>query len=225
MIKIKDGDEFKRLLNGLSNDIVDAHIHHKMRKDLLKEANKYPLVFSQSNTFWSTTLRAHHLASFSLLSKAYDTDDKSLHLFSWLQTIKENRQLFEEKSFRERLKDNPFVDSLAKDSRVPDMLLLDADIRSCSMTDPMVKALFINRSNSLAHRNAKNTANAIDIADSYPISWDDFETLLARALTILNRYSSLFEAATYSTNAIGSQDYGYIFKCVNEAVQRSRDSR
>ncbi|MQR00980.1 AbiU2 domain-containing protein [Glaciimonas soli] len=222
MIQIRDAADFKRLLNGLADDIVGAHIHHKMRKDLIKAADKYPLVMQQSNTFWSTTLKALNLTSFALLAKVYDTDDKSLHLSSWLRTIKENQQLFGDQGFRDRLCENPFVESLAVGSRIPDISVLEIDIVSCSISDPLVKTLVVHRSSTMAHRNARNTARATSIADTYPLSWDDFETLLRRAHDILNRYSVLFEASSYSTNAIGDQDYEYIFQCVNEAVEKSQ---
>jgi hypothetical protein len=40
----------------------------------------------------------------------------------------------------------------------------------------------------------------------YPFTFGDFEELLARAITILNRYSSLFAAVTYGTQMIGRAD-------------------
>ena len=45
----------------------------------------------------------------------YDKDSRSLSLLSLLDTIAINVHYFDEAEFRERLKDNPFVDSLAGD--------------------------------------------------------------------------------------------------------------
>ncbi len=72
MIKITDENEFKRLLEGLSNDIVDAHIHYKLYKDLLEANDVFPFVMPQSNTFWSLTLQSHLNTSLYALTKAYD---------------------------------------------------------------------------------------------------------------------------------------------------------
>lgn len=221
MISIRNETEFKRLLDGLADDIIDAHVHYKLYKDLLKAIEDYPCVIRQSNTFWSMTLKAHLRMSSNMLSKAYDQENAALHLKNWLLTIKDNLDFFTEKNFRERKKDNPYVESLARDWRVPDIKELDDDIVSCSKGDPLVKILIFHRNNIHAHRGGKNTANATNISENFPLSFNDFEVLLKRAIELLNRYSVLFEACSYSTNAIGRDDYKYIFESVNTSVQNS----
>ena len=51
---------------------------------------------------------------------------------------------------------------------------------------------------------------------------DTIEKLLARASTVLDRYSSLFAAETFSTNVVGRSDFQFIFSTVAEAVERGR---
>lgn len=222
MIPLRDEAEFKRLLGGLANDIVDAHIHYRLYKDLQSAFIEFPLVLAQSNTFWGTTLESHKNTSLYMLTKAYDQENKALHLYSFLKTIKTNLTLFTEANFRERKKDNPYVDSLASGLRIPDLASLEKDISLCSNDDPLVKTLTVHRGNSIAHRNAKNTARCENISETHPLSLEDFETLLFRAIETLNKYSYLFEASTYSTKIIGADDYRYIFECVNSAVEQSR---
>lgn len=222
MIPFRDEAEFKRLLEGLANDIVDAHIHYRLYKDLKSALIEFPLVVAQSNTFWTTTLKSHLSTSLYMLTKAYDQQNKALHLYSFLQTIKTNSTLFTEANFRERKKNNPYLDSLASEIRIPDLASLEKDISLCSSDDPLVKTLTVHRGNSIAHRNAKNTASGISISETHPLSWEDFELLLARAIEVINKYSNLFEASTYSTKAIGANDFRYIFECVSSAVEQSR---
>src|SRR6266513_4765891 len=152
MIAIKDSADFERLLKALSDDVVDAHIHYQLRQDLIQAIDKHPLVVQQSNVFWTFTLQAHLNSSVYALFRAYDQDTKSLHLRSWLTTIQANLHLFDEAAFRERLKDNPYVASLAKDSRKPDAEVLARDISSCSSSDPVVKRLVTYRGSRIAHR-------------------------------------------------------------------------
>ncbi len=222
MINIKDSAEFKRLLKGLSDDIVDAHVHYLLYKDLIQALDKHPLVGSQSNVFWTFTLQAHLNSSVYALFRAYDQDMRSLHLRSWLMTIQSNMHLFNEKAFRERLKNNSHVDSLAKDARPPDATALAQDISVCCSSDPIVKKLTIYRGSRIAHRNAKSLLAARDVSDANGLTFDDLRALLERAITILNRYSYLFSAAVYSTKAVGRDDYDYIFKCVEEKVEAAR---
>ena len=219
MQKITSDEEFSRLLIGLSNDIIDSHIHYKIYKDLIKANNLNYQVMAQSNTFWSLTLKAHLATSINLLCKVYDTHKSALHLTRFLQTIQDNLNLFGEANFRKRKQNNPFINELLKGHRSPDLQVLEADIHSCTKNDPLVKTLTILRGAVHAHRNAENTAKANDISNIYPQSFEDFEKLLERSLTILNRYSHLYEASTYSTKAICHQDYNYIFKCIDSKLK------
>lgn len=222
MIQFSNEDEFRRLLEGLANDILDAQMHYKLYKDLISKVEELPLVIAQSNTFWSMTLKSHLTTSLYMLTKAYDQHPNALHLLSFLQTIKANPDLFSKANFRERKKDNPYVDSLVSESRFPDLASLEEDIALCSKGNHLVNTLTVHRGNALAHRNARNTAIGISISNTHPLSWEDFEILLNRAVEVLNKYSRLFEATTYSIRPIGADDFHYIFKCVNSAVEESQ---
>jgi len=222
MISVKDSAEFKRLLKVLSDDVVDAHIHYGLYHDLVEAIGKHPLVVHQSSVFWSYTLQAHLNSSVYALCRAYDQNMKSLHLRSWLITIQENLHLFDEEEFCERLKDNPYVASLARDSRKPDATVLADDIATCSSSDPIVRKLTIYRGSRIAHRNAKSLLGLRTVDDRHGLTFDDLRTLLNRAKTVLNRYSYLFDASVYSTKVIGHDDFDYIFKCVEEKVEEAR---
>ena len=77
-------DEFKRLLEGLLNDVVDAHIDYKLYKDLIEASEEFPFVISQSNTFWSFILKSHLNTSLHALTKVHDQENKALLLYSFL---------------------------------------------------------------------------------------------------------------------------------------------
>ena len=222
MINIKNSVEFGRLLKTLSDDIVDAHIHYQMYWELNQALNQHPLVVQQSNTFWTFTLQAQLNSSVYTLCRIYDKNDRSLHLYSWLSTIEKNLHLFDEGAFRERLKDNPHVDSLARSLTKPDETVLKQDILLCSTNDPLVKNLTTQRGSRIAHKNAKHIVAERDIGGEYPLTFSDVAKLLERASTILNRYSYLFGANVYSTQVVGHNDYKYIFKCVEEKVEVSQ---
>lgn len=225
MIDIEDSAEFSRLLKALSDDVVNAHIHYRLYRDLRESLGQHHIVAIQSNTFWSLTLQAHLNSCIHVLCRVYDQNPTALHLRSWLSTIEENLHLFEEEHFRERVKNNPFVESLARSPRKPDCSLLKADIHACSTKDPHVKTLMVHRGSRVAHKSARNVVAERDIGDQHPLTFGDVDELLKRAIGILNRYSGLFAANTYSTQIIGHDDYEFIFKCVEEKVSESRASR
>jgi hypothetical protein len=222
VIRVRSSAEFKRLLEALASDIVDANIHWRMQRELIDEHEKSSDVWNQSRTFWHLTLHAHSFTAVQCLGRAFDQNSSALHLRTWLETIQAHLHLFETPEFKKRLADNPFVESLSESARIPDQRQLAEDIKLCSATDSKVKALIRHRNNISAHRNAQLTVDGVRIEDRFGMETADFEVLLDRSFEILNRYSSLFEAATYSRKMIGHDDFRYVFTSVQQAVDRVR---
>jgi len=148
-IDVSDSAEFKRLLEALADELIDAHDHFRLHQDLNATIPEYQVEFNQSAEFWTITLSAHMDATLLRLCKAYDLYEgkPSLNLRNFLETIQANLHLFDEPNFRERLKDNPFVDSLAASARKPDAAQLQQDLESASNANPSVKKLTIWRHN------------------------------------------------------------------------------
>lgn len=219
MISVRNEDEFFRLFKALASDIINAQIHYKMYRDLLNASNNFPNVIAETNTFWSLTIDSHFTASRHFLVRAYDQHKEALHLFSFLKTVEENLSLFSKANFIARKHENPYVEDLAKEDRTPNLNELKTDTQLCSNNDPLVKTLIVHRGNLIAHRNAKNTARGKVLIDNYPLTFGDYEELLNRAISILNKYSRLFDASTYSSKIMGGEDFLYIFKCINDRLE------
>ena len=221
-IKIKSAEQFNSLLNALSDDIVDAEVFFKLHSDLLNSIPDYKRVFSEANTFWSLTVRALLDATLLRLCRIYEKHPKSLNVRNLLDTISSQLDIFDVENFKVRLQDNPFVESLAQTARKPDADALNQDIASVTESDTLVKRLIIWRHNIIAHRNASNILNKKDITKDYPITRDDIFKLLNNATSILNRYSGLFRASTYSTQIVGHDDYLYVLKAMKEKIAKYR---
>lgn len=218
---ISSTDLTKRI-SALSNDVVNANIHWRMRSDLINSLQKHPLVGAQSNTFWHYTLKAHATSTMINLCRIFEKRQDTLNLLEWLKTIQDNLSLFETTAFNKRLAGNAFVDSLATEARCPDKPTLDADIRNCSSSDPLIKKLMDYRGDFFAHKNTDIAiGNKPSQTEQLP-SDEDITALLERAITIFNRYTRLFQAETYSISVIGKDDYKFIFSCVSSAVEESR---
>ena len=213
--------DFTQLLEALSTDIVDAHIHWRLASDLAKALKDYPLVCAQSNTFWYLTRKSHLGTALQCLARAFDQEQSSLHLPSWLEIIRDNQSIFDVTEFKLRLRENQFVESLAESAQRPNIAVLEQDIVLCKATNPEVKQLVRYRSTRAAHRSKTLALKAqrpspSDLTDSV------VEVLLNRAMEVFNRYSYMFSATTYSTSIIGKDDYKFIFSAVETAVKRGR---
>jgi hypothetical protein len=219
-IIINDSEQFGRLLKDLADEMVTACIHFKLYSDLNAAVNSYVTELNQSPAFWSYTFRAHLDTVLSRLCRIYDQHKKSLNLKNLLDTIKTYINIFDVKNFRERLKDNPFVDSLASWLTKPNIEQLEKDIHFVSKANPSVKRLLFWRNNTIVHKNAEHVINNFDISDKYPLSFDEIKQLLKEGTTIINRYSNLFHATTYSTQIVGHDDYQNVLKAVRAVIKQ-----
>ncbi len=222
-ISITSAVEFESLLNALASEIVDAQIYFKLHTDLVTAVPDYAEVFNESNTFWWLTVHALLDAALSRLCRIYDQHSKSLNLRNLLDTIQANLNIFDIQNFRQRLKDNPFVESLSQTARKPSTDTLKQDIQYTSPTNPLVQKLVIWRNNIFAHRSATNVVNQRNIADYYPLSKNDVSELLNGAESILNRYSSLFRASSYLTQIVGHDDYLYVLKTIETRIRQHKE--
>lgn len=220
-IDVTDSAQFKRLLEALVDELIDAHNHFRLHQDLNAAIEDYQVEFNEAAEFWTLTLSAHMDATVLRLCKAYDLykDKPNLSLRNFLETIQANLHFFEEANFRERLKDNPFVDSLAADPRRPDPAQLRKDLDSVSNVNPLVGKLTIWRKKYWAHRSRSSALDPKDFAKQNPILFSEIEALIDNGLRIVNFYSSLFGATFHASFRI--KDYKYLL----DAVRRDLKAR
>ena len=218
-LPIRDGDDFNSLISALATDVLNAHFHLDILYAIWRAHGEYEREFAKSPWFWHLTTAAHLETGLIKLARAYDTQEKGLHLFNWLRTIQSNLDIFSEDDFRERLKDNEFVDSLAQTPRTPDTGTLEADIAAVSLDDPEVKKLILVRHNALAHRSGKMVVQGRDPFKEYGLSVETLYGLAERAVEIVNRYTVLFRATSYSTKPVGENDFIGTMALVKKGIE------
>ena len=207
-IRIKSADDFHKLLNALISELAQALDHFGLVRDLDAAHEKFLQAFNQCHTFWYLTRRAHVDATLIRLCKAYDQNADSLNLRNLIDTIEANLHIFDEAGFRQRLKDNPFVESLAETARRPDSATLAADkLLVNEKSDARVKTLMLWRHNFIAHRGASKLLKGTNLGEEYPLRFTDIESLLEDGWRIANSYSILFIAQSHSRRMMGHDDY------------------
>jgi HEPN superfamily AbiU2-like protein len=219
-LNIKSSAEFEKLLQALADEVIHANFFHNLLEKLHFAKYEYIREFNQANAFWGMTFQALTDAALIRLCRVYDTHPKAINLPNLLDTIKANLHIFGVDDFRQRLKDNPYVDSLSQGARKPDVAQLNNDIDYVSNKNPLVQKLLIWRGNILAHRNAGNVIKDRNLVAEYPFSLKDMSDLLGRGTMILNHYNGLFRAVTFSPQMVGHDDYIYVLACMRANSER-----
>jgi hypothetical protein len=219
-IKIKTGEDFSKLLDVLAYEILEAYNYHQIYCNVMNSMKDHTRAFNQGNTFWTFTIAALHDAVIIRLCRIYDQESSSLSLVNLLETIKSNLHLFTEQYFRDRLKDNEYVDSLADRERVPSEQELEEDIAYSSNSNPLVHKLTIWRNNFIAHRGAKVSLGKAEILENNSLLRTDIENLLDKSFTICNHYSSLYRASTHARQIVGINDYKSLLNLINLGLDK-----
>jgi len=219
-IKIKTGEELKRLLDVLGKEIVNANIYWSLFSGLVDSLASHEKEFAQSQTFWGLTLDSLRDASFLHLCRVYDQHEKVLSLTNLLDTIKANLPLFSDVNFRKRLSGNAFVDSLAGRDRIPTIDEVESDIKLVTRENHTVRKLMYWRDNAIAHTAAKISLGKNKILANNPISKTEFKQLLEQSFAICNKYSSLYMASTRSRQITGHDDYKSLLRFIGMGLKK-----
>lgn len=225
ILKIKNHEELSTLIHALGKEIVDANIYHRLHSDLARALDENKKVHIESQTYWYLVLTAVRENSMIHLCRFYDQETKSLCLHNLLDTIRHHIQYFEKDNFKERLKDNPFVDGLAEGNRLPDIDELLEHIEFSSNKNPLVKKLMIWRNNIYAHKGAKSILNEYLILQENEINSEELKMLLDQGYKILNTYSNLYRASSWSRTIVGQDDYNALFKFFSLGFQKWDEER
>jgi hypothetical protein len=210
------------LLDALSTDLIRSIHFRELLLSIRAQTTNFPDVFTQSNTFWWHTLHALSESALQCLCRVYDKQHLALSLPNLLQLISDNLGYFSIEDFKSRLSGNPFVDSLAEHPRIPDPAQLEIDLSLVSPKDPLVNKLIIWRNNLYGHRSSSSTLESFNNLVPYELTWVEVEELSERALSIYNRYQSLFKANTWSTMFIGKDDFISLLRFAQSGLNQYR---
>jgi hypothetical protein len=217
-IPLESEAAFNKLLTSLTEDTVTASIHWRLYKDLWASVPEFVTELNQSPAFWSRTFNAHREVALFRLGRLYDQQAGALSLPSLVDTIAANQHLFDDEPFRERLKDNPFVESLAQGAQRLDAATLAEDAATISeKSDPLVKRLLAIRNRVLAHRDPRVVLGTVQ-DPSGAIDNTDIDTLLDRAATIVNRYGIMFRAGSSLMSIVGQDDFRRVLEHIRRDV-------
>lgn len=226
-IQVRDSIEFKRLIEAIALELVDASIAFRMHTDLIAayEGDRREAM-RQAWTFWSLTIQGHLDSAIFRLCRIYDQDDKNLGLRGFLHTIQSNQHLFSRVQFAERLKNRPGAETLIAAFTALEARQIDADMEFVTRaTNPTVDRLIAIRHNYYSHRNARDVVEERAVAEAYPHMRHEVGDLLEGGIRIVNRYSEIFDANTWSTRIIGWDDYHYVLRAAQERLDRYRAER
>jgi AbiU2 len=226
-IQVRNSAEFKRLVEALVLELVDANIAFNMHMNLIEaHVQDRTRAMQESWTFWSLTIQGHLDSAIFRLCRIYDQKLTNLGLPGFLDTIECNQDLFLKRKYAERLQGRDNAPTLIEHFEPLNAPQLQTDIAYVTRdSNPTVDRLIDIRHNYYSHRNARDVVADVVIAEAYPHMRDEVGELLSNGLAIVCRYSLLFDANSYPGQIIGRSDYHYVLRAVQERIDRQRRER
>ena len=217
ILQITNSDHFARLLDSLAADVLDAGYHLQLRVGLAGAAGEYGRELDQHRAFWHLTLNAQTAAVMAHLCRAYDQNPNSLSLLNLIDTIRDNIHLF---GGSPGSRHPPVVNPSAPK---PDTTSLLQDRLSVSPKDPLVGRLVSLRGNVFAHHTAISVTEELGLATRFAMTFSELDELWRRGLSILNRYSQLFQHGVWASSLIGQDDYRNLLQALRRDL-KARES-
>jgi hypothetical protein len=180
----------------------------------------------QAWTFWSLTIQAHLDSAVLRLCRIYDQQSRNVGLRGFLHTIESNQHLFSKEQFSARIQGRPHAESLIEAFAPLEAHQIGADLAYVTRaSNPVVDRLIAIRHNYYSHRNAQDVVVDRAVAEAYPHMRHEVGELLTGGIAIVNRYSMVFDANSWSTFIVGRDDYHYLLRAAQEKLDRYHSER
>ena len=219
-LSIKNEKDLNKLVDAIALEIVDANIYNRLFLDLLHSLDENHRTHNQSRTFWYLATNAIKDSILIRLCRFYDQEKSSLSILNLLYTIRHHINFIGKEEFKICLNENPFVDRISEIDRSPDLKQLNIDIEFSSNSNPLIQKLIIWRNNVIAHKGFKTVLKSKNILAKHPISSEETQYLLDAGFKILNRYSYIYQASSWSRQIIGYDDYKGVFTFIELGLEK-----
>lgn len=219
---MKDWDinEFDQILSALGVEIQSANVYFTLYRDVRASFSEYSREVRESQCFWGLASEGMKEAALIRLCRVFDDDRTSVNLRFILRTIVSNPGYFDEAAFRSRLGSK--IEEFGISHRAIDDKQLNRDIDYINRRKtPVVNKLLLWRGSRFAHSNVKLAVReAKGVKDGVP-TLEEVSELLKEGLDLLNRYTRYFRLQSYTSQAIGHDDYKFVL----QSVRRDLDAR
>ena len=207
---MSDYEAFQALTQRLVEEVRGATMHYDLYCALRKSVPEHGRALNRSRHFWSLTFNAHLEACRIALCRVYDQDRRSLGLRNWLEHFRD--EVLPTIDDAEERAENHYSSPVSASD-------VEGDLALVSATDPLVKTLVIQRGNAVAHVSRKLADNGESVFHSYPLTDADFEKLIERAESTINRYSTFVYGMNHVMQTFESDDVSFVLDAIKRSIE------
>jgi hypothetical protein len=204
ILRVTAREQFDWLIDHLMTEIHRAHDHSNLWRDVDAAFAEYREEANQTPQFWQLTRQSLQDSVILRLGRLFDPTSGALSLGNFLRTIRHHATA----------SDPTFLSpALAGIS----LATLDAESAYVSESDASVASLLGIRNRYLAHREAHMVGSG-SLSSLPSLERERIESLLGRALNIVNEYRRICGRPFVSSNLPGGDDYRHLFELLRSGL-------
>lgn len=218
----KAGEHFQEYYDKLIGQTINARAHLKLWERLNRYNPSYLDELNQAPHFFTFTVRAHLDGALLTLSRILDRHEDALSIWKFLDYAEQNLEIFSTEVFRQRMKGNPYYESLIESHTPVTPKEVDEDKQKLEKLEQTVNNLTTWRNKVIAHIDRKFLLAGKIVSKEYPLQHQQLQEVVDTLLKILNRYSNAYKSSSYSAIIPGEDDVQIVMDCIRFYIQEQK---
>ena len=213
---------FQKYYDKLIWETILARARLKLNEHLDNYRSSYLRELNQAPHFFKLTMVAHYDDALLTLSRILDRHEDSLSIWKFFNFVEQNRRIFSNQAFRQRMKENPNYASLIKSHTPITLKEVDEDRQKLGSLEDAISRIRELRDKVLAHTDRTFYLSGKITTKKYTFKRKKLYEVIATLIEILNRYSGAYNASSYSARFLGEDDVQYVMDFIRSHIQERK---
>ena len=211
---------FQKYYDRLIVEALHARAHLNLWERLEKyKATSYIDELNQAQYFFTFTIKAHLDDVLLILSRILDRHEDSLSIWKFLDFAEQNLEIFSTEVFRQRMKGNPYYESLIESHTPVTPKEVDEDKQKLEKLEQTVNNLTTWRNKVIAHIDRQFLLSGRIVSEEYPMQLQQLQEVVETLFQILNRYSGAYNSSSYARSYPGEDDVQFVMDCIRFYIE------
>jgi len=213
---------FPKYYDKLIWETILARAHLKLNEHLDNYRSSYLRELNQAPHFFKLTMVAHYDDALLTLSRILDRHEDSLSVWKFLNFVEQNRTIFSNQAFHQRMKENPNYDSLIKSHTLITPEEVDEDRQKLGSLEDTINRIKDLRDKVFTHTDRTFYLSGAITAKKYTFQRKELYKVIDILIQILNRYSHAYNSSVFRDKFLGEDDIQGVMDSIRFHIQERK---
>ncbi len=211
---------FQQYYDKLIWQTLHARAHLKLWERLEGYKASHLKELNQAPHFFMFTIKAHLDDTVLTLSRILDKHEDSLSIWKFLNFVEQNLKIFSNEAFAQRIRQKQNYDEHWGKPHTPiTKEEIREDRQKLSSLENVINNIKGWRDNVFAHLDRDFHLRGKNVSEEYPLQRQQLHKIIDTLTTILNRYSTSYNASTFLAQFPGEDDAQHVINSIRSRIQ------